>query len=152
MDPRLLEAIARNDKNTFINLVRENENFLEQRTDGSRSTVLHLASRFGHVKLVMEILKLRPMVAAENNKLETPLHEACSRGHTEVLKLLLEHNPWAACKLNADNQSAFFMACSHGHVDLVKLLLNQSWLVGLEDEGFDPTCLHVAASRRHTGR
>ena len=115
MDPRLLEAIARNDENTFINLVRENENFLEQRTVVPRA-VLHLASRVGHVKLVMEILKLRPMVAAENNKLETPLHEACSRGHTEVLKLLLEHNPWAACKLNADNQSAFFMACSHGHV------------------------------------
>lgn len=152
MDQRLFEAIAINDKNKFINLVRENERILEQRTDGSKSTVLHLASRFGHIELVVEILKLCPMVAEENIKLETPLHDACRRGHTEVLKLLLENDPWAACKLNADNQSAFFMACSHGHVDLVKLLLNQSWLVGLVDDGLDPTCLHVAASRGHTGR
>uniref|UniRef100_A0A2N9E6V1 PGG domain-containing protein n=1 Tax=Fagus sylvatica TaxID=28930 RepID=A0A2N9E6V1_FAGSY len=151
MDQRLFEAIAINDKNKFINLVRENERILEQRTDGSKSTVLHLASRFGHIELVVEILKLCPMVAEENIKLETPLHDACRRGHTEVLKLLLENDPWAACKLNADNQSAFFMACSHGHVDLVKLLLNQSWLVGLVDDGLDPTCLHVAASRGHTG-
>ncbi|KAK7845321.1 ankyrin repeat-containing protein itn1 [Quercus suber] len=150
MDPRLFEAIAKNDQKSFIDLVQENENFLEQRAGGSKGTVLHLASRFGHIELVMEILKLRPMVSAENNKLETPLHEACRRGHTEVLKLLLENNPWAACKLNADNQSAFFIACSHGHVDMVRLLLNQSWLTGLEDEGFDQTCLHVAASRGHT--
>ncbi|KAM3747558.1 hypothetical protein ACB098_05G044100 [Castanea mollissima] len=150
MDPRLVEAIAKNDQKSFVDLVQENENFLEQRTGGSKGTVLHLASRFGHIELVIEILKLRPMVSAENNKLETPLHEACRRGHTEVLKLLLENNPWAACKLNADNQSAFFIACSHGHVDMVRLLLNQSWLTGLEDEGFDQTCLHVAASRGHT--
>ena len=128
MDPRLFEAIAKNDQKSFIDLVQENENFLEQRTGGSMGMVLHLASTFGHIELVMEILKLRPMVSAENNKLETPLHEACRRGHTEVLKLLLENNPWAACKLNADNQSAFFIACSHGHVDMVRLLLiSPSW-------------------------
>ncbi|KAM3699705.1 hypothetical protein ACJW31_05G046100 [Castanea mollissima] len=117
MDPRLFEAIAGNDKNGFTNLVQENENFLEQRTVSSRSTVLHLASRFGHIEL-------------------TPLHEACRQGHTEILKLLLGTNPWAAVKLNADNRSAFFIACCHGHVDLVKLLSNQSWLPGLEDERF----------------
>ncbi|KAK7856505.1 ankyrin repeat-containing protein [Quercus suber] len=151
MDPRLFEAIAGNDKNGFINLVQENDNFLEQRTVSSRSTVLHLASRFGHIELVMEILKLHPMVGAEDIKLETPLHEACRQGHTEILKLLLETNPWAAVKLNADNRSAFFIACCHGHFDLVKLLSNQSWLPGLEDERFVPTCLHVATSRGHTG-
>lgn len=151
MDPRLFEAIAGNDKNGFINLVQENENFLEQRTVSSRSTVVHLASRFGHIELVMEILKLHPMVGAEDIKLETPLHEACRQGHTEILKLLLETNPWAAVKLNADNRSAFFIACCNGHADLVKLLSNQSWLPGLEDERFVLTCLHVATSRGHTG-
>ncbi|KAF5453108.1 hypothetical protein F2P56_028046 [Juglans regia] len=149
MDPRLLmEAVAKNDENTFINLVRENEDFLDQRTAESMNTVLHWASRFGDTALVKEVLKLRPMfVDAENAKLETPLHEACRHGQTEVLKLLLEANPEAACKLNAENQSPFFVACSNGHLDVVKILLNQSWLVGLEDEGLDATCLHVAASR-----
>ena len=151
MDPRLYEAIAGNEKKGFINLVQENENFLEQRTDGSRSRVLYFASRFGHIELVMEILKLHLMVGAEDIKLETPLHEACRQGHNEILKLLLETNPRVAVKLNADNWSAFFIACCHGHVDLVKLLLNQSWLPGLEDEQFVPTCLHVVTSRGHTG-
>lgn len=153
MDPRLLmEAVARNDINTFINLVRENQDFPDQRTDEYRNTVLHWASRFGHTELVKEVLKLRPMfVDAENAKLETPLHEACRHGRTEVLKLLLEANPGAACKLNAENQSPFFVACSNGHLDVVKILLNQSWLVGLEDEGLDSTCLHVAASRGFKG-
>ncbi|KAG6727821.1 hypothetical protein I3842_02G144100 [Carya illinoinensis] len=148
MDPRLMVAVARNDQNTFINLVRENEDFLDQRTAESRNTVLHWASRFGHTDLVKEVLKLRPMfVEAENAKLETPLHEACRLGQTQILKLLLETNPGAACKLNAENQSPFFVACSNGHLDVVKILLNQSWLVGIEDEGLDSTCLHVAVSR-----
>lgn len=152
MDPRLLEAVARNDKNTFINLVRENEDFLDQRTAESNNTVLHWASRFGHTELVAEVLKLRPIfVDAENAKLETPVHEACRHGHTEVLKLLLEINHGAACKLSAENQSAFFVACCNGHLDVVKILLNQSWLVGLEDVGLDSTCLHVTASRGFKG-
>ncbi|KAG7992372.1 hypothetical protein I3843_02G125000 [Carya illinoinensis] len=135
MDPRLMVAVARNDKNTFINLVRDNEDFLDQRTAESRNTVLHWASRFGHTDLVKEVLKLRPMfVEAENAKLETPLHEACRHGQTQVLKLLLETNPGAACKLNAENQSPFFVACSNGHLDVVKILLNQSWLVDIVRE------------------
>ncbi|KAK9266106.1 hypothetical protein L1049_003452 [Liquidambar formosana] len=151
MDPRLLEAIVRNDTPTFISLVRENEGVLEQRTADSSNTVLHLASKFGHIELVMEIVKLRPdMVAAENKKLETPLHEACRQGKVRVVMPLLEMNRWVACKLNCENQSALFMACCNGHVNVVKLLLNQPWLLGLEEDGVDQNYLHVAASRGHT--
>ena len=57
------------------------------------------------------------MVAAENSKLETSLHEACRQGNFKILVLLLDANPWAACKLYSDNQSAFYMACSHGHLN-----------------------------------
>ncbi|KAK0598088.1 hypothetical protein LWI29_031557 [Acer saccharum] len=116
-------------------LVQEDEGILEQRTIGSLNTVLHFASRYGHINLVIEIIKLRPeMTAVENKKLEIPLHVAYRRGDIEVVMLLLKTNPWLYCKCNSKNQSALFIACSNGHLKVVKLLLNQPWCVGIEDE------------------
>ncbi|OMO66590.1 hypothetical protein COLO4_30481 [Corchorus olitorius] len=91
------------------------------------------------------------MVEAENQRLETPLHEACRQGNVKIVMLLFNTNPWVACKLNYQNESPFFMACSNGHLKVVKLLLNQPWLRELEEDGIDQNCLHVAASRGHTG-
>ncbi|KAK4837477.1 hypothetical protein QYF36_005846 [Acer negundo] len=91
MDPRVFYAIAENDIPSFISLVQEDEGILEQRTIGSLNTVLQLASMSVHINLVMEIIKLRPeMAAAQNKKLETPLHEACRKGDIEVVMLLLK--------------------------------------------------------------
>nr|POE53096.1 ankyrin repeat-containing protein [Quercus suber] len=152
MDPSLFEAIAKNERRTFMNLVRENGEILQQRTAKTLHTPLHLASRFDNIDLVTEIIKLCPdMVAAENSKLETPLHEACRQGNVKVLPLLLDASPWAACKLNSDNQSAFYMACSHGHLNVVKLLLSKPWVQGLEEDSFVQNSLHVAVSREYTG-
>jgi hypothetical protein len=91
------------------------------------------------------------MVSAENKNIETPIHEACRQENVEVLILLLEVNPMAACKLNPTCKSAFFVACCHGHLDLVNLLLNLSDNVGREVAGFDQACFLIAASRGHTG-
>ncbi|KAK9266098.1 hypothetical protein L1049_003444 [Liquidambar formosana] len=151
MDFRLFEAIFTNDKPTFMTLVQDNQDILEQKTAKSLNTALHLATRFGQVEFVREIVKLRPdMVAAINEDLETPLHEACKQGNAEVLNLLLEANPLAACMLNYKGRSALFKACSNGHLHLVKLLLNTPRLLDLEDNGVDQTSLHVAAARGHT--
>ncbi|KAK3219915.1 hypothetical protein Dsin_013885 [Dipteronia sinensis] len=152
MDPRVFGAIAKNGIPSFIRLVQEDEGILEQRTIGSLNTVLHLASISGHINLVMEIIKLRPeMAAAENKKLETPLHEACRKGNIEVAMLLLKTNPWLPCKFNSKNQSALFIACSNGHLNVVKLLLNEpwQWFVGTEEDGAQLNSLHVAASNGH---
>ncbi|KAF5466556.1 hypothetical protein F2P56_016473 [Juglans regia] len=152
MDQRLLDAIAKADKRAFMSLVKENEEILEQRTANTLHTVLHLASRFGHLDLVTEIVKLRPdMVTAENSKLETPLHEACPQGNVKVLVLLLDTNPWAASKLNSDQKSPFFMACIYGHLKVVNLLLRRPWVQGSEEDASDQNCLHVAVSKGHTG-
>ncbi|KAK1571712.1 hypothetical protein Q3G72_021724 [Acer saccharum] len=154
MDRRVFYAIAENDIPSFIRLVHEDEGILEQRTFGSLNTVLHLASKYGHVNLATEIIKLRPeMAAAENKKLETPLHKACRQGNNEVVMLLLKTNPWLACKFNFENQSALFIACSNGHLNVVKLLLNEpwQWLVGIEEDEARLNSLHAAASKGHAG-
>ncbi|XP_060670489.1 ankyrin repeat-containing protein At5g02620-like [Ziziphus jujuba] len=150
MDSQLMEAIRSNDVSTFINLVRENEGILEQKSV-CLNTALHYASMFGHIDIVSEIIKLSPdMIAAENKDMETPFYEACRQGNVNVIKLLLEANPSAAFMLNSERKSAFFVACSHGHLDVVNLLLTQPGLLDLEEAGLDLTCIHVAASRGHS--
>ncbi|KAK2654697.1 hypothetical protein Ddye_014553 [Dipteronia dyeriana] len=148
MDPRVFNAIAENDFPSFIRLVQEDEGILDQRLIGSLNTVLHLASKYGHINLVREIIQLRPeMAAAENKKLEIPLHEACRQGDIEVVMLLLKTNPWLSCKFNSKNQSALFIACSNGHLNVVKILLNQPWFVGIEEDEAQLNSLHVAATK-----
>ncbi|KAL5576946.1 hypothetical protein UlMin_018645 [Ulmus minor] len=149
MDPRLLEAIKSNDLATFLSLVKEDEGFLEQKSTCS-NTILHFASRFGRVEMVLEIVKIRPeMVVAENKHLETPVHEATRQGNVMILKLLLEANPSSAFKLNSEKQSAFFLACYLGHLDVVNLLLKHPGILSLEENELDQSCIHVAATQGH---
>lgn len=152
MDPRLFEAIQRDDASAFNSLVQRSGKFLEQREADSGNTVLHLASKFGHLDMVSNIVKLCPeMVAAENKDLETPFHEASRSGNAKVLRLLLESNPGVASKPNSANKSALFTACKYGHLDVVNLLLEQPGIPVLGKDGFDQTCIHVAASGGHAG-
>ncbi|PQQ17445.1 ankyrin repeat-containing protein [Prunus yedoensis var. nudiflora] len=150
MHRKLFEAIAGNDKQTFINLVQDNEGFLSQKSGEAKNTVLHLAARFGHVELVSEIIKISPdLVAVVNNRQETPLHEACRQGKADVVMLLLlEANHLVACMLDSENQSPFFIACSYGHGDVVKLLINQPWVLAFEEDGVSSP-LHVSVSQGH---
>ncbi|KAI3727114.1 hypothetical protein L1987_66923 [Smallanthus sonchifolius] len=99
--------------------------------------------------MVSLILELRPeLVAAENDKSETPIHEACRMGHASVLKLLMEKNQWVATKLNRDNNNALFLACSYGHFEIVQFFLHNSrWMLSIID---DAARLHVAASKGRT--
>ncbi|XP_027929673.1 ankyrin repeat-containing protein At5g02620-like [Vigna unguiculata] len=151
MDPMFYLAVRTNDITTFSSLVKENEEILQQRTADSFSTPLHLASRYGCTKIVSDIVRLCPdMVSAEDKNMETPVHEACRQDNVVVLKLLLDANSSAVCKLNLDGKNACFLACSHGHLDMVKLLLNLSEKVEPVAAGFDQSCIHIAASRGHT--
>ncbi|KAF2314502.1 hypothetical protein GH714_027096 [Hevea brasiliensis] len=54
-----------------------------------------------------EIVKLRPeMVAAVNEKMETPLHEACRQGSLEMVKFLVEMDPWVVYMVNREIESS----------------------------------------------
>ncbi|KAL9459890.1 hypothetical protein AB3S75_003154 [Citrus x aurantiifolia] len=56
----------------------------------NRDTALHIAARFGHKNVVMEILELRPdLVSVENQKSETPMHVAARAGNFGVAKIFM---------------------------------------------------------------
>lgn len=154
MNPGLFEAIARNDTQTFIDLVQNNREPLLQKTEETNNSVLHLAARFGHVELVAYIIKRLPdlvCVGHGNDKGETPLHEACRQGNADVVKLLQEANPYVACSLNHEMQTAFFIACSSGNIDVVKYMANQPGVLDSEQhEVFSP--LHLSIAEGYVGK
>ncbi|KAL6006143.1 hypothetical protein ACLOJK_040189 [Asimina triloba] len=147
MDWRLEEACLRGDLPGFRNLVQEKDDILSQTTAAASNNALHIASRFGWAELVGEIVRLRPdLVLGENEKKETPCHEACREGLIDVLMLLIESNPWVVYKLNKNGESGLFLACGRGHVDLVKHLLSRSsFLLACEEDGM-PASLHASVS------
>ncbi|XP_038899257.1 ankyrin repeat-containing protein At5g02620-like [Benincasa hispida] len=152
MDQNLMQAIEMNVMPLFLSLMKENKSIVWQRTEEVSDTVLHLASRLGHVDIVQEVVESCPeMVLAENKNLETPFHEACRYGHVKVVKVLLEANHEVASRRNVENLSGFFVACSNGHLDVVTLLMVEIGISScLEEDAFDQTCIHAAASNGHT--
>ncbi|KAJ9190236.1 hypothetical protein P3X46_001461 [Hevea brasiliensis] len=143
MDPRLSNAILKNDKVAFETLVKEDKGMLQQRSASCSNTVLHRASRIGHAKVARAIVELCPdLVSAENALGDTPLHEACRGGNADIVMLLLETKPEVVTGLNSMKESAFSIACSRGHLDVVKLMLNQSWLMDIEEDRFPSNALH----------
>lgn len=150
MDERLFETVLKGDTPNFLNLVQKDEEIIKQTVPGSLNTVLHLAARYGHEELALEILKLCPeMLAATNEKLETPVHEACREGRLHIVRLFLETDSWVVHKMNRNEESALYVACERGRLDVVKQLLNYPSVSLLEMDDGLTTSLHVAASAGH---
>ncbi|KAI8480800.1 Leucine-rich repeat serine/threonine-protein kinase 1 [Branchiostoma belcheri] len=89
--------------------------------EGTMGSLLHIASREGHVKCVNELLE----IGANVNALEqegTPLSLACQFGHTDVTELLLEHeaDPWTRIHRQG---TALEIASRHGHMSVINIML-----------------------------
>ncbi|KAI3738066.1 hypothetical protein L2E82_28084 [Cichorium intybus] len=149
MDRILYETVLKGDQTTFHKLIQENETLITHTVVGSLNTVLHLAARFGHLELVLDILKLCPdMIVAENRDLETPLHEACREGQVEVMKVLIAAHEGVVGKVNCRGESVLFVACERGKIQVVKHLLGFQWLLIHELDAF-MCSIHVAAAGGH---
>ena len=55
---------------------------------------------------------------------ETPLHTACDRGHTDIVRLLLSHDGIDVDIANRNGDTPLHAACSEGHTDIARLLLS----------------------------
>lgn len=153
MDRRLYLATVNNDIKTIQDLLNNNSIILDKVIPGTGNTVLHLIARLGYIELAAEVVARQPgMISVENEKLETPMYEACKEGHVELVKMFLDLDPSVVYKTNAESESGLLAACKKGRVDVVKHLLKfQPRLLSMEMDR-TTTSLHVAASQGFIGK
>lgn len=120
-----------------------------QDTEESES-LLSLACSGGYFELAQVLLKINANVEDRGSKRDcTPLMEAASAGHVDIVKLLLEHDADVNAQSSAGNTPLMY-ACSGGHEEIVKILLDHGAKIEDHNEN-GHTPLMEAASSGHVG-
>ncbi|KAF9597932.1 hypothetical protein IFM89_022682 [Coptis chinensis] len=92
MAEKLLEAARTGNTGMLFELLDENPLVLATFAIGSRETLLHIASMFGHVDFIATlIIKLHPSSALElNQDGYSPMHISSTQGHRETVEFFIE--------------------------------------------------------------
>ncbi|XP_063705994.1 ankyrin repeat and KH domain-containing protein mask-like isoform X2 [Culicoides brevitarsis] len=117
----LLAACSDNDMTTVRKLLGENNGMNDGTDDGD--SLLSLACSAGYYELAQVLLAMSAQVEDRGQKNDcTPLMEAASAGHIDIIELLLKHGADVNAQSSTGNTPLMY-ACAGGHVDAVKLLL-----------------------------
>ncbi|GAX27536.1 hypothetical protein FisN_13Hu381 [Fistulifera solaris] len=94
--------------------------------DGSGSTPLSMACRFGHLHVVEFLVNQHRVVLNVFDVCKkTPLHVASDQGHAGIVAFLLQAGA-SQDMCNSQGETPLVAACSKGHLSVVKLLLQQA--------------------------
>ena len=108
----------------------------------------------GNVRLLRELLKCHTSLkvnVTKGHQTRTPLIQACFRGHTKIVKLLLSvPGIDVNCKANGNYTALYYAACN-GSKSIVKLLMKHQKLDVDCRDNFGKTPLFYAAKNGHTG-
>ena len=83
----------------------------------------------------------------------TPLHAACSKGHLEIVKFLIEEKGCNHTQVYQEEESLpispLHVACGYGHLDIVRYLVDEQSvdLAGANSDNVTP--LHAACAMGH---
>ncbi|KAL7234836.1 hypothetical protein ACSBR1_018322 [Camellia fascicularis] len=150
MDVNLYEAVMEGK----VDVLGQHIDQIDNQVTPNNNIVLHVATQFGRLQCVEEILNECPVLLRRvNNKCKTPLHFAVREERLDVAKALidcakkldreLESGGGAAKEIlratNEDKDTALHMAVRNEHLNLVKLLI-----------GEDPEFQHPANNAHET--
>ncbi|KFD57918.1 hypothetical protein M514_01151 [Trichuris suis] len=122
-------------------------------TNTTGENVLHCLAKSGNHKIfacIVEKVGIGGMQVAlnkQNKNGRSPLLEACSNGHAQIVELLLQHNARIDV-FDESGRTSLHMAAENGHVELCDLLIrNRAFINSKTKNGFTP--LHFAAMEGH---
>ncbi|XKL69481.1 hypothetical protein PGB90_007250 [Kerria lacca] len=91
---------------------------------GIGETVLHKAARLGYLDISSYCLeKLNCLPSPTDNAGYTPLHEACTRGHLKIAKMLLKYGADVSASARGGIRP-LHEAVENGNIELIRLLLS----------------------------
>ncbi|KAL5108255.1 Ankyrin repeat and KH domain-containing protein 1 [Taenia crassiceps] len=93
-------------------------------TDAWLNTALHLAACGGYVSCVHQLLQHGSAINAVNYHGATPLMQAVSAQHIDVVRHLILHDASTTPQLNDRKESALTIACQTGNLGIFELIIN----------------------------
>ncbi|XP_036452185.1 KN motif and ankyrin repeat domain-containing protein 4-like [Colossoma macropomum] len=93
-------------------------------------TALHLAVRHGRVSTVQQLLAQGANINAQDQAGTTALISACDRGHTDIVRILLEHPDCDVSLTDKGGRSALSLATQASHTEIADLLKDRAKIRG----------------------
>ncbi|KAL7204909.1 hypothetical protein ACSBR2_017928 [Camellia fascicularis] len=156
MDVNLHEAVMEGK----VDVLRQHIDQIDNQVTPNNNIVLHVATRFGRLQCVEEILNECPVLLRRvNNKCETPLHFAVREEHLDVAKALIDcakkldrelerEDPEFQHPANNAHETPLYLATEIGCDDVVSAILGTCTSPTYGGPG-GRTALHAAATSKN---
>ncbi|PAV85627.1 hypothetical protein WR25_08242 isoform C [Diploscapter pachys] len=137
----------------LVNLLVDYGGQVELQSLNTNETAMHMAARSGNQAVLLAMVNKIGAGAVQivQNKQSkngwSPLLEACSRGHTEVAKILLQHHARIDV-FDDQGRTALHLAALNGHLPIVHLLLQHKAFVNSKSKTGEAP-LHLCAMNGH---
>ncbi|KAK4260544.1 hypothetical protein QN277_003642 [Acacia crassicarpa] len=111
------------------------------KTNVKDETILHIAARYGHLKIVRQLIDFakgltrdidgvgveKRLIRALNDKKDTALHEAARYGHTKVVEALIkEESDHSHFGINVCGETPLYIAIERRYWNMVDAILDNS--------------------------
>ncbi|XP_062015295.1 ankyrin repeat-containing protein At5g02620 [Rosa rugosa] len=155
-DDTPLHSAARSGNMAVVKDILENtgEEELKEllaKQNSSAETPLYVASEYGYVDLVSEMIKYYDLATAgvkARNGFDA-LHIAAKQGDMDVLKILMDAHPELTMTVDLSNTTALHTAANQGHIEVVNFLLEAGSSLATIARSNGKTALHSAARNGH---
>ena len=124
----------------------------------NKMTYLHLAARYGHVKIFQEIFEKEVVKNPKSPENKTPFHFACEYGLFAIAKILVKKFTELKIQLNEEDifgNTSFHYACENGHFKIVEMLLENAANLDIEldaKNNYEYTGFQIACENGHLNK